>query len=318
MVFEAPTRHSIIWDNVVWSPDGQFIAVATTIEDDVFPQRDTSVYIIALDGSDPQLIYRASEPRDIEAVSWSPDSSALALIQSVLDPRADYYYSLRSEIGVVTRDAAPLRVLFSSEQYLISSLAWSPDSRQLAYSIWMHDGRLETRASEGIYRVDVDGAEPVQVTSGWDTLGVWSPDGDYLFFRRAFETNRSSIFRTRPDGSYAKPITPPYHNLGLPQWSPNRGMMVFFADNVSRPVFSPFEGLYVLGSDGLGPEQIVDAIILGPLWSPSGRQIAVGYITQTGQARPCREVLVVMNADGSGATPLTGELDCFTLLAWVP
>jgi Tol biopolymer transport system component len=317
VIFEAPARHSIIWQNVAWSPDGRFIAVPTTIEDDVFPQRDTSIYVIPLDGGDPKLIYRAPEARDIEFLAWAPDSRAMVLIQSVLDPRADYYYSLSMELGVISRDAAPLKVLFASEEYLISSAVWSPDSRQLAYSIWLHDGTLETRASEGIYRTDVDGAEPTQVTSGWDTLGVWSTDGVYLYFRRGHETARSSIIRTRIDGTQQRPLTPPFRQSGLPRLSPSGEILFVPADNADRERLQPFEGIFTIRSIGEGLRQVIDSRVLGIVWSPSSRQIAYGSVTQWGRQGLCEEVLVVMNADGSGATPLTEEIACFSLLAWV-
>src|SRR6202451_3256960 len=56
-----------------------------------------------------------------------------------------------------------------------SSLAWSPDSRELVYSM-----------AGSLWRQSVDSAEAVQLTDadGYDYQPDWSPDGRYIGYAR--------------------------------------------------------------------------------------------------------------------------------------
>ena len=99
---------------------------------------------------------------------WSPDATRIAVIKE------------RREIWVV--DAASgkgVQLTRNQPDDLVSGLVWSPDGRQLAYTVRKVDREL-------IYRIPADGAAAEELLFRLPGFGItltdWSPDGRYLIY----------------------------------------------------------------------------------------------------------------------------------------
>ena len=169
------------WHNAApsWSPDSTRLAFAAGDGD------QSRIWVVAADGSGPaREITDARASRDFPA--WSPDGQWIAMTELSAGSAPSH------AISVIRPDGSDLRVLHRQaagdpnvEGGFGGPLAWSPDSRRIAYS----RGRDPARADEPDYSallevVSLDGRE-VNIgreTSGWIEAVSWSPDGRSIAF----------------------------------------------------------------------------------------------------------------------------------------
>lgn len=156
-----------------WSPDGKYVAY--------FSDRtgEYELYICPGNGmgTEEQITHggHAFRYRPV----WSPDSKKIAFH----DKSGVLFY-----VGVA--DGTP-REIDNDEWFRITSYAWSPDSRWLAYAKNMQNGQ------SAIVIFDTKNEQIHRVTSGFynDFRPVFDPDGKYLYFysNRTFKPVYSDI-----------------------------------------------------------------------------------------------------------------------------
>jgi TolB protein len=81
----------------------------------------------------------------------------------------------------------------------VHGLAVSPDGRYLVIS-------SDRAGTFNLWRVDMNGGEPVRLTNGEDVSPTFSPDGRWVIFQRGFPTG-ARIWRVSIDGGEAVPLT---------------------------------------------------------------------------------------------------------------
>ena len=74
------------------------------------------------------------------------------------------------------------------------SPAWSPDGR------WIAIGGIDARG-QGLFKVPVEGGDPVRLASNLATNPVWSPDGSMIVFGGPSTGRFQPLKAVRPDGS---------------------------------------------------------------------------------------------------------------------
>jgi hypothetical protein len=174
--------------------------------------------------------------------------------------------------------------------------SWSPDGRLIAY-VEHNAGTVPGRRCEkGLWVMNADGsaAHLISPTGGSPS---WSPDGTKLAY-----TSGDAIVVASVTGAGARAVA----HGGEPVWSPDGTRLAFSRDT----------SIYVANADGSG-ERLLVAGGGSPSWSPDGSRIVF--------ARPIPETdfhgppsvsdkqipvgitpgLAIVNADGSGLTPLT-------------
>jgi Tol biopolymer transport system component len=210
---------------------------------------------------------------------WLALAAAIALSSACSRDEVTGVPDISAE-GVAAKTALTNVILFATEEFGVPP--------QL--SVMNPDG-------SGRRRLTTDGQE-------YGTPAI-SPDGQRIAFSRFMpEGNGSTIFVMNADGTGQTPVIhqSPYFD-GEPVWSPD-GNSLAFSSWKDGP-FGPYSRIYVVNVDGTGVRQVspdVDnsveyAADFGISWSPDGTRIV---FTRNGK-------LCVINADGSGFTPLPND-----------
>lgn len=149
-----------------WSPTGEWLAYRTGLFDDI----STSL-AIARPGDEPivsEVKTLVTSNDYIDYLLWSPDGQWIAFTSLNRNTLAEF------SLYRVTVHGDNLKLLHtSSKPYL--NLAWSPDSRQLAFIL---------DQTPHLYQVDLEGEQVEELTT--DSLPykrlAWSPDGQWIAF----------------------------------------------------------------------------------------------------------------------------------------
>lgn len=127
-----------------------------------------------------------------------------------------------------------------------------------------------------IWLVDIDGANPIQVTNRQDGAcqPAWSPDGTQLVFVSPCGKNQdryenTALYLIDADGSAERQLTEGIGGDYDPSWAPN-SLIVYTSDR------SDFTSIYVIDpAVGGDPLQLTrNSPNYQPDWSPDGKQIA--------------------------------------------
>jgi Tol biopolymer transport system component len=158
-----------------------------------------------------------------------------------------------------------------------------------------------------IYKMNADGSGVTRLTTNKaeDGAAVWSPDGKKI----AFESSRAGnweIYVMNSDGGAPTRLTNnPAKDL-QPAWSPDGKKIAFVSARGSR--YNNGYAIYVMNVTGSGVTRLTiqcqSSLFSGcgessPAWSPDGRRIVFAHKSGLHSA-----ILEIMNADGSGVTPV--------------
>ena len=152
-------------------------------------------------------------------------------------------------------------------------------SGKIAFSL----DSYEISSTDGIYVVNVDGSNPVQLieetkwgdnTPIWAEYPVWSPDGQQIVFLSNRDTKSawSDIFLMNLDGSNQRKLNPASAKYRTRRGSPNSAT---WSPDGQRIAFSGYytPGPYLINVDGSSLIQLAEQGET-PVWSPDGSQIA--------------------------------------------
>ncbi|WP_270889598.1 TolB family protein [Pedococcus sp. 5OH_020] len=154
--------------------------------------------------------------------SWSPDGRAIVFSTLQRDLNGEWIH-LVTPAGTNLRDLA--EPAFDAVQ---EGLAWSPDSRRIAYSGHSGDG------NRAIWTMNRDGSDRRQLTfptpvvprgSGGDHIGAWSPDGKQIVYS-SWQSEDFDLFVMKADGSDIRELTEWPRGDGAAAWL-RSGKIVF-------------------------------------------------------------------------------------------
>jgi tricorn protease len=186
-------------DNYDAAPDGK--RVAFSVHGDLFTAPTD-------EGELRQLTEGASRDLDVQ---YSPDGKSVAFTSDVTG---------REEIHIVAADGAgqPRRV--TDLDTLKSALAWSPDSKSIAFVT--SDRKLMTVGADGKNQKEL-------ASSSYGAIGspAWSPDGKLIAYSKTDVTRSTDIYLIPSTGGEEKKITFDSTSEGNPHFSAD-GTKVYF------------------------------------------------------------------------------------------
>jgi dipeptidyl aminopeptidase/acylaminoacyl peptidase len=270
------------------SPDGRWIAYTRRSGDIMTDRFRSSIWLIDTQtGRQMPLAIGASQPR------WSPGGDRLAYIAAAEGGRAQLFVRWMG-----TGQAVPVTGLPDAP----SAIAWSPDGRQIAYSMFVPDegarlGPPQPRPEGAQW------AEPLQVI----TAVTYRFDGQgYL------KAGYDQLFLVSSEGGAPRQLSyGPYNNGGPLSWTPD-GRTILFSGNRSenweREGFNTEVYALEIASNRISALTSRNGPDNEPAVSPDGRLIAyTGYDERERGYE--NAILSVMNVDGSNARALTAALD---------
>ena len=181
-----------------WSPDGQKIAYGGTLIIRIFDVHTREVETVRAP------VHRLSGSR-IHDVAWSPDGHQFAFAAKIIDEAGN---SQARDIYVMNVDGTGLQQL-TQHRAEDDAPAWFPDGQKIAFVSYRNV--LEG----GIFIMNTDGSNIVELTNSGEDYPSWSPDGTQLACTH-FGTN-VHIGIINVDGGDLRLITEGYY----PSWQPN-------------------------------------------------------------------------------------------------
>jgi Tol biopolymer transport system component len=280
---EAKAVSPIGWPMICgWSPDGAKIAYILANKSEGNSEASVCVYDLA-NGETMKAgggWKRGDFGEGEEAPpSWSPDGKWFAY--HILDHTTDitHLWSFRASDGEARKLTPNLQGTSSWDL----TATWSPDGSWIAFLAFATKQERDSWGSREIWKCHADGSELTQVTHELAQLGdpAWSPRGDWILYHsdkgRTPEERRGGwnwdIWKVRPDGTEAKPVTQGSRSGKAGRWSyvhvkwlPDgsgayfhgwgqdefgRGCMIFLCDangdNVRQVMGPPGQDRYVMG-----------------------------------------------------------------------
>jgi dipeptidyl aminopeptidase/acylaminoacyl peptidase len=293
--------------DVAFSPDGAHIAYTVTNNDG--PGRPYS-QVHVLHVASGRTVKLAKEKDASSGPEWSPDSKWLA-----------YSGKLGDKTGLIVSrpDGSEARWIAALEWTnhpmpdTGKRLAWSPDSRRLAFVTAVPGPETEASATsdpvvitrylykpdyeEGnshfndnrrthIFVADVASGRVTPLTTGdfYEHSIDWSPSGAEILFVSNREIQQDlffnyDLFTVRPDGGAIRRLTATENAEYVPRWSPDGSKIAYLA---TRRGLTDLETtmedthVWVMNADGSGRRDVgaaVDNRQLRPAWSPDGASI---------------------------------------------
>ncbi len=259
-------------------------------------------------------VYRTVDWSLLTTIPVPPGAEEGITVDTVRD--RVYVASRDSDALTVIQDAAPPRVLFTSDRdgntELYSMLPDGREQRRLTTSVgsgegdatgspdgrWIAYSRVEADGKSYLWLMNRDGhnARPIALSTGQDSHPTWSPDGALLAFAR-YEGGNADIYTLRlADGVVTRLTRDPSADLG-PDWSWANGRVAFESNQAGAN-----SEIYSMAPDGSDVHRMTinpngDA---QPSWSPLGDGIAFW-------GSRAEQTIYRMNATGSGLVPLVSR-----------
>jgi Tol biopolymer transport system component len=230
------------------SPDGTSVALA-------LQQADYDLYQLSVEHPAPSVVLATSR-NEMDPV-WSSSATAMAF---TTDRSGREEIWLRSQKGDFERPLVTPGDFGTSETYLLSAPAISPDGQRIAYNRVGSEGY-------GIWITPLAGGPPVRLASGggYKDLPSWSPDGAWIAYASTETGSETSLVKMRVGArtTAATVLAADVRQNAQVQWSPDGTWIAF----------SGRGGLSVVSPDGQSTRVLQDESWMAFTWSADSERL---------------------------------------------
>src|SRR5262245_22620929 len=280
------------------SPDGSRVVFTRRVYDPQANKNFTSLWMVPIDGGEPQRLTAASA--NDTAPRWSPDGRSIAFISD---------RGGSSQVWAIDPAAGEPRRL-TDFPVDVDNVQWSPDGTRLAFSADVYPDCADLACTA---KRDKDKSEdPVKarvyeklMIRHWD---AWD-DGkrNHIFVWPLKGGNAIDIMK----GADADSPTKPFGGQEEFAWSPDSKSIAFTSKMVKNPAWSTDDNIYLAAADGSGYRCLScgnEANDTQPAFSPDGARLAWLAMSRPGYESDRRRVMAYDLAAGK-ARALTETWD---------
>jgi dipeptidyl aminopeptidase/acylaminoacyl peptidase len=318
------------------SPDGDAAAYVLTTIDQKKNRRESSVWLVRVDGSAPPRRLSA-EGFTSNSPRWSPDGKTLAMLSTRnLDLASGE--TAKAQIYLLPMTSGGEAVALTKLKNGVQNFQWSPDGSRIVVvsssgptdGIAPADRKSDVRHySHILYKfndtgwyddkhrhlwvVTVPGGEAKQITDGqsWnDTDPQWSPDGTRIAFvsdrtgKADDDSQNTDVWVISATGGELTKISDHPFNDESPRWSPDGKKILFAGQAIAR---HQFPKLYLADSSGGAASQLalkdLDLIPTELHWPAAGSQFFAAGVkgeTQIFRADPAAHTFSAVTSGARG------------------
>ncbi|KAJ5947650.1 TolB C-terminal domain-containing protein [Penicillium verhagenii] len=146
--------------------------------------------------------------------------------------------------------------------------SFSHDGKKVVYRVWGSDTATYGNKSEiGLRILDLETRKTTVLTTEWDNLPEYSPDGELILFTRKTSVSNYDVFTIRPDGTNLKALTSSGANDAHAVWSHDGRIMWSTGMNGFRyecalydGTFQPYGQIMIMNADGSNKTPLTDSM----------------------------------------------------------
>lgn len=216
---------------------------------------DSSIDILDADGSNRREVFPARGGSAFSP-SWSPDS------QTIVFGYGGFLQGRRqpAKLMLVRRDGSNVTELTDGVPNA-GFPSFAPDGRHVVYRVWGSD-------AQGLRILDLSDKSVKVLTTDYDNLPSWSPDGERIVFTRRHSGFNFDIFTIRPDGGDLRQLTTSPANDAHAVWTDdgrrimwNSGMYGWREEAaLYDQTFQPYGQIFMMNADGSDKRQLTDSL----------------------------------------------------------
>jgi Tol biopolymer transport system component len=212
------------------------------------------VYDVDKSDLDPSLVKKGLAGAFMPA--WSPDSQWIAF---GLGEWFQMRRTGKAKIMRIRRDGTGLEAL--TDGTIHSGFpSYSADGNEIVFRVFGAD-------VAGLRILNIKTRQTRVLTTEYDNLPAWSPDGTRIVFTRRVDAVNFDIYTIRPDGSDLQRLTTSRANDGHAVWTADgrimwsSGMYGFREEAALYDnTFQPYGQIFIMNSDGTGRRMLTDSI----------------------------------------------------------
>ncbi len=217
---------------------------------------NSSIAVLDADGSNKKRIYNADGGAAFYP-NWSPDG------QWVVFGYGGYLQSRKTQgakIMMVKRDGTELKDLTDGEPNA-GFPSFSVDGKKIVY-------RVFGAKDYGLRIMNIADRSVKVLTTDYDNLPDWSPDGKKILFTRKHDGNNFDIFTIDPDGNNLTQLTTLPTNDAHAVWSADGKHIMWDSGEygfkeeaaLSDNTFQPYGVIFIMNADGTGKRPLTDSL----------------------------------------------------------
>lgn len=263
-------RYTDVWP--AFAKDGLMVLTAKG--------EDGSVDVMRADGSERRRVYDVTKQSGLDPnlvrrglagaffPVWSPDGEWIVFgVGQWFTQRGRG----RAKLMRMRRDGSGLEQLTDDSIFNAGFPSYSADGQEVVFRIANED--LNSASLGGLAVLNLQTRKIRHITSGYDNMPIWSPDGSRILFNRGVRKPGSiwsnfDLYTVRPDGSDLQRLTDHPASDGHAVWTPDGKQILYnsgmagYRDEACHydNTFQPYGQLFVMNADGSDKRQITDNI----------------------------------------------------------